>query len=115
MHLHRRAVQRYRLDLDTNDLLVLQFLEHAVQHAALTPAVHARIHRVPIAETLWQPPPLAALLGDVEDGIENFEIGESDIASLGRQAVSNFFVLGASDFHGQILPRSRPIVLTRPS
>jgi len=99
MNLHHGAVQRYRLDLDAHDLGLLQLLEHPVEHPALAPAVHARIDRVPIAEALGQAAPLAALLGHVQDGIQNTEVGQTHVAPLRGQAVRDLFVLGAGNFH----------------
>ena len=52
MHLHRRAVQRDRFDLDANDLVVLQLLEDTIQNTRLGPPVHPRVDRVPVAEAL---------------------------------------------------------------
>lgn len=49
-----------------NNLLTLQFLEHTVKYTILGPAIHARIDRVPVAETFWQATSFAAMLaGDL--------------------------------------------------
>jgi hypothetical protein len=102
MHLHDGAVQRHGLDLDAHDLGALQLLEHPVEHAVLGPAVHTGVDRVPVAEPLGQAPPLAAMLGHVEDRVENLEIGQADVASLHRHAVGDALVLGFGDFHPRI-------------
>ena len=69
MHLHDGAVQRHGLDPDTHDVGLLKFCEDAIQHAALGPAVHARVNGVPVAEALGQTAPLAAVLGDIQDRV----------------------------------------------
>src|ERR1700674_1429257 len=99
MNLNHGAVQRYRLDLDAHDPGLLQLPEHPVEHTALAPAVHARIDRVPIAEAPGQAAPLAALLGYVQDGIQNTEVGQTHVAPLRGQTVRDLFVLGSCNFH----------------
>ena len=106
MNLHHGAVQGHRLDLDAHDPGLLQLPEHPVEHTTLAPAVHARIDRVPIAEALGKPPPLAALLGHVQDGVQNTEVGQTHVAPLRGQAVRDLFVLGSSDFHTRTVPES---------
>ena len=75
MHFDGGTVQANGFDLDTDDLIVLQLREHSIQYTALRPAIHARIDRVPVAKPLGQPPPFAALLGDVQDGVQHAQIG----------------------------------------
>ena len=71
MHVDDGAVETDRLDLDAGEPLMLRFLEQATQHGSLRPAVHAGVDRVLVAEALWQAAPLAALLRDVEDRIDD--------------------------------------------
>lgn len=99
MHLDTGAVQRHRLDLDLHDLCLLQQLESAIEHARLSPATHARVDRVPVAEPLGQTAPLAAMLGHVQDRIEHLQIGQADIAALPRQAVFYLRELNWRDLH----------------
>ena len=106
MNLHHGAVQRYRLDPDAHDPGLLQLPEHPVEHTALAPAIHARIDRMPIAEPLGQAAPLAALLGHIQDGIQNTEVGQTHVAPLRGQAARDLFVLGAVDFHTRIVTES---------
>ena len=68
MNLHYRTVQGYGLDLDADDLSLLQTLEQSIHHAALGPAAHTRIDRVPVAKALWQAAPFAAVLGHIQNG-----------------------------------------------
>ena len=84
MNLHNRAIQTDRLDLDTDELLLLQLLEHPIEHAALRPAIHARIDRVPVAEPLRQSAPLTAVLGYVENRVDHLEIVMRDVAAVSR-------------------------------
>lgn len=99
MNLHNRAVQGHGLDFDTDDLCMLQLLKQPVQNAALGPAVHARIDRVPIAKMPGQAAPLAAMFGYIQDGIENLKIGKAYIAPLPGQTAFDLLILGFSDFH----------------
>src|SRR4030095_12016381 len=94
MNLDDGAVERDRLDPDSHDLRLLQALEYPVEHAALGPAVHARVDGVPVAEPLGQATPLAAILGDVQDGVQDSQMGQTDVASLHRQALLDLRKLG---------------------
>mgnify|MGYP003598888410 CR=1 FL=1 len=99
MDLDAGGVQRDRLNLDAHDLCALQLLEHAVKDAGFGPAVHARINRVPVAKAIWQSAPLAAMLGHIEDRIDNLQIAQADVASLPGQAVLNGDELFGHDLH----------------
>jgi len=105
MDLDRGAVQRHGLDLDTDNLSMLQTLEHPIQYASPRPSAHAGIDRVPSAKALGQAAPLAALLGDVQDGVKNLQVREADIPALARQAVLNQAVLGFGEFHVRSIPK----------
>ena len=94
MHLHTGAVQRYGLNLDLHDLRLLQLLEGAIHHTRLCPSTHARVNRVPVAESLGQASPLAAMLSNIEDGIEHLQVGQADVAALLWQAVFDLRELG---------------------
>jgi len=101
MNLDCRTVQGHGFDLDTDNLIVLQLRKYPIQHAALGPAIHARVDRVPIAEPLGQTAPFAALLSDVQDRVENSEIGQAHIAALCRQTVLDQAVLRVGNFHSR--------------
>jgi hypothetical protein len=83
MHFHDSAVQANRLDLDAHDLSMLQLLEHAIEHPVLGPAIHARVHGVPIAESFGQPAPFATVLRHVQNRIDYAQIRMADVAPLG--------------------------------
>src|SRR5271170_342460 len=116
MHLDRGRVERERLDLDAHDLLLLQALEDAVEHPLLRPPVHPGVDRVPIAEALRKPAPLASMLGHKQQGIQHLEVVGLYIPALPRKAVLDPGVLLLGDFHllrDYMLDMS--LVLTRPS
>lgn len=108
MNLDTRGVQRDGLDLDSHDLCTLQFLEHAIENASLGPAVHARVDRVPVAEALGQPAPLAAMLGHVQDRVDHLQVVQADVATLLGQAVLDGSELLGRDFHAPKCPMPRP-------
>lgn len=93
------AVHGHRFDFDPDDLLFLQGREHAVQDPCLGPAVHPSIDRVPVAESLGQSSPFAAVFGHVQNGVKHLEVGETDVASLSREATFDTLVLGLCEFH----------------
>ena len=80
------AVQRHRLEPDAQELFALQVSKDPVEHPILGPAIHPGVDGVPVAEPLRYAPPLAALLGDIQDGIEHLPVRQTDIARCtGRQ------------------------------
>ena len=82
MHFDYSAVHRDRLELDTHYLFSLQMFEYPVKHTILGPAVHACVDRVPSAKPRREPPPLAAMLGYIQDCIEHLQIGNAYISTL---------------------------------
>jgi hypothetical protein len=54
---------------------------------------------MPTTEVLGKAPPLTAVLGHVQDGVENLEVGKADVAALSGQAVFDLAVLRFCDFH----------------
>ena len=65
---------------------------------------------MPIAKALGQAAPLASMLGHVQDGIENGEVVQADIATLHWQAVCNLIELGWGDLHAQVLHQTSHLV-----
>ena len=94
-----RAVERDRLELDSQELFPLQVLEDPVEDAALRPAIHASVDGVPLPKPPRPPAPLAAVLGDIQDGIQHPQIRETDIASLHGEVGRNACVLRFGEFH----------------
>ena len=105
VHLDARAVEGNGFDLDLDDLPGLHGLEDLIQDAALGPAHHTGVDRVPGSKMLGEAPRCAALFGDIQNGIENLKVGESHIAALNREAMGDLFVLGFADFHERIIPK----------
>ena len=99
MDLDAGAVERDRLKLDAHDLFALQVFEYPIEDPVLGPAIHAGIDRVPSAEATRQAPPLAAMLGDIQDGVEHLEIRNPYVATLHGQVARDAGVLRFSDFH----------------
>jgi hypothetical protein len=101
MHFDYGAVQSHGFDLDTDDLIVLQLCEHSIQHPILGPPIHAGVDGVPLAESLWKATPFAALLGDVQDGVQHLQVGQRYVAALNRQTMLDQAVLRFADFHAR--------------
>ena len=99
MHLDDGGVHFDGFNLDAHDLLALQQLKHVIEHATLGPAVHAGVNGMPGAETLGQAAPLAAMLGDKQQGVQELQIGDPDVAPLARQRSLNATKLLLGDLH----------------
>ena len=84
MDLHAGAVQRDGLQGDAHDLLPLQILKDPLQDPTLGPAVHAGVDGMPLTEMDRQPPPLAPVLGHIQNGVQHLPIGEAHVAPLDR-------------------------------
>ena len=82
------------MDRDPNDLCVLQACKDAIQDPRLRPAVHAGVDGVPTAKPLGQNAPLAALLGNVEDRVQDVQIRQRNVAALARKAVFDQGIVG---------------------
>ncbi len=104
VHLDAGAVQAERLDLDADELVALELLEHPVEHAAPGPAAHSRADRVPVAEPLRQATPLAALLGHVEDRVEHLQVRHADVPALPGKQRGDPLELRLGDFHASDNP-----------
>ena len=84
-----RAVQTHVFNVNGQDLLFLEPGKDAIQDAGFAPAIHSRVDGMPIAEMLWQTTPFAAMLNDIQQRVEQFQIGHADVASLAWQAIGN--------------------------
>src|SRR5580693_6279902 len=100
MYFDNGAVEADRFDLDSHELLMLQFLEQSIQHAGLCPTIHAGVDSVPIAEALGQAAPFATVLRDVQYRVDHLKIGERNVAALYRQERFDPTELLRSDLHG---------------
>src|ERR1700690_2739974 len=99
MDLDGGRIQAHRLDADAYDLLALQLLEDLIQHAALGPAIHARVDGMPISEAFGQSAPLTTLLGDIKQGVEQLQVGQLYVAALAGKTGGNTLVLRFGDLH----------------
>lgn len=93
------AVETDRFDLDANQLLLLQLLKQPIEHTGFSPTIHAGVNRMPIAKPLRQSAPFAAVLGHVENRIDDREILVRDVAALARQEQFDSSKLFGADFH----------------
>ena len=92
-------IQAHRLEANAHQLFALQLGEDGVQHAALGPAVHARVDGVPRAKTLGQAAPLAAVLGDIKKRVQELQMGDPYIAALTGKTGGNKLALLLGDLH----------------
>ena len=115
MNCDRGRIQAHRLDANVHQLFALQLRENAVQHAALGPAVHARVDGVPRAETLGQAAPLAAVLGDIKKRVKKLQMGDPYIAARTGKTGGNTLALLLGDLHVRRITHTSQLVLTRPS
>src|ERR1019366_3316549 len=99
MHLDDGGVHFDGLDLDAHDLLALQLFKDAIQYAVLGPAVHAGVNGVPVAEPLGKPPPLAPLLGHIQNRVQHREVRQAHVAALTRKAGLDASVLHLCNLH----------------
>ena len=107
------GIQAHGFDADAHDLLPLQLLEDLIEHAALGPATHAGVDGMPISEAFRQSAPLAAVLGDIEQRIQQLQVVQLHIAALAGKAGSNTLKLHFSDLHaGQHITKLRSSVNT---
>ena len=99
MHRDTGAGQRHRLELDADNLFSLQLLEDPVEHPVLRPPLHPQGDGVPVAKPCRYPAPFAALLGDLQDGVEPLLVCMGDVAALPRQVWRDPFALSLCQFH----------------
>lgn len=99
MYFDDGAVQTYRLDFDTHELLMLQFFEQPIQYTGFRPTIHARINRVPVAEALRQAAPFATIFCDKQNRVDDLKIAERDIAALNGQKFLDPTELLLGNFH----------------
>jgi hypothetical protein len=91
--LHAGAVQADAFHADADQAMLLERLEHAVQHPGRRPPPQPRIDRVPVAEPRRQRAPFAAVLRHVEHRVDDLEIGDPHVAALHRHQRADHFIL----------------------
>jgi hypothetical protein len=93
------GIQAHGLDANAHDLLALQLFEDLIEYAVLGPAVHAGVDGMPISEAFRQSAPLAAVLGDIEQRVQQLQVMQLHIAALPRKTGGNTLVLHFGDLH----------------
>ena len=73
--------------------------EHPLDYPLLAPSVQARVDRVPGAEAAGQATPLATVLQDVEQRVEQGGVAHPHVAARARQAVLDALILFTAEFH----------------
>ena len=106
MNLSDHTVLTHRFDLDADQLLALQLGKKPVQSPGFRPAIHARVDRMPVAKSLRQCSPLAAVFRDKQNRIDHVEILMRDVAALSGQVRLNSCVLIGCDFDPHGISRS---------
>lgn len=99
MDLDARAVEGDGFDANAGDLRFLNFFENPHQHAVFGPSVHSCVDSVPVSVALGEGPPFASVLGHIQNGVEEAQVVDGDIASLLRQAVGDQLELFRSYLH----------------
>lgn len=92
MNLVDGAVEGDGLDFDA-DLLLLELFEDEINQAALDPVAHTGISGLSVAKAFGQSEPIAAVRGNIQNGVEDLKVEEADIAAPMLQAVRNLVVL----------------------
>ena len=87
--------------------LSLELFEYPVEYS---PAVHPGVDGVPPTETLRQPTPLAAVLCDIQNGVEHLYVRDAYVATLHRQVGFYELVLSLCEFHTSTIPPTHLLV-----
>ena len=106
MNLNRRTVKAHYFHVDLNDTFCLQGGKYPAKNPVLAPPVHANIDCMPISIVFRQCPPLAAVLRDIQDRIDQLEIRHADVASLRWKILRDLLILLLCDLHDFIIHSS---------
>ena len=79
------AIQRYVIHFQLYQFVLLEGEENPIQDAIFGPTIGPRINAVPIAEFYRQTSPLTAVLSDIQNRVEHFQIRENNVTPLYRQ------------------------------
>ena len=93
MHLDAGAVEVEAVRAPTDRLLLPERGEQPLEHAALRPAAEPGVDRLPFSESLRQGGPFAAFLQDVQNCIDEDDVGNPHVPPLNRQKRVGFGVL----------------------
>jgi len=93
MNFDARAVEAKAVDGHADHVVFLKRIKQPIQDARICPTAHPGVNRVPLAEPLRQGPPLAAILGNKEDGIDHRQVRNPNIPTLNWQVGADQRVL----------------------
>lgn len=114
MDLDAGAVQTEAFDADCNQALPLKGFENPFEDALLGPPAKPRVDGVPIAVFFRQTPPFAAVLGNIEQRIEQAPVIDFHIAALHRQKRQQQRVLRITEFHPNLILAVPYLSVNRP-
>ena len=97
------AVHRQHLHLHPEYPLPLQGAEGAPDDAVLAPPLEPLVDAVPLAELPGERPPLAPVLGYVEDGPHEFVVVYLHVPPLDGEVLLDLCKLFAREFHVEII------------
>ena len=109
MYLYRRAVKAYHVNIDAYDTLCLQGCKHPAKDSVLAPTIHADIDCMPVTIVFRQCSPFAAVFRNIQDRVDQLEIGYADVPSLHRKIFCYLVVLLLCDLHNPIIPAIPPL------
>ena len=100
MHLGAGAVEAEAVRVLAGDILLPERGEQQLEHAASGPAAEPGVDRLPFSEPLRHRAPFAAVLQDVQDRIDESDVGNPHVPALNRREGADFGVLFCRDlFH----------------
>ena len=85
MHLGTGAVEAEALHIRSVRLQIPQCREQPVEHAAARPTAESGVDRLPFSEVTRQGAPLAAVLHDIGNGVDESEVRDPHFPVLNRQ------------------------------
>jgi hypothetical protein len=99
MDFNKGTVKGDMINVFRDYLFLLEFLENLGKNTCFNPTPHPDINGVPMAKLLGESPPFAAIFQDVEDAVQNLEVGIVNISTRMRKTVGDFLVLPSGNFH----------------
>jgi hypothetical protein len=69
VNLNNSAVERDCFNFDRDQTFSQESFKHSIKHTIFTPSAHAGINGMPVAKLFRQAAPLAAVFGNVQDGM----------------------------------------------
>ena len=99
MHFDICCVKADRLDTKTQDVHLLKRCNDRIVHTNLGATTNTGIDRMPVAETLGQSAPLAAMRDHIKKGIAHLSIANGDVAPVNSKVVCDERALLLRDFY----------------